>query len=506
MHDLWFLIVIGWCGVVLSVSPSASSAGAEQEASEDFLPGASGDGRRLLRREGPRNGEDRASAAADRQPELSDEEHQTRVQKCARSLRLATVSTKHKESTLEVPGVPGWTLTNLGVGQRWNGSGATKPPLYERWLQRLDNDTFAVLIDDDVASGGCSRQELCANYFEVVDATGGPKAVVSAELGLFPNEDPKTVKQYKKMRPKVFDTLNKLHLHTNLYEKYLDCSQRPSPPCRFGHIYQFVNSGFLMGPVGELKELLHEARKRIAWNDQWLITMVYFQDPERVAVDYGGILSLSTHGLNLTRLVQIEDRTAYNLERPTPWQPAPSNVSIARLGAPALNNVAKNTATGRVQCFMHLNGKPKAQLPPEWRLDPRLPSPRLHTKAKRPQQKELRALNVAKTKKRKNQVLHGRKSHKRSGQRRHAPPGQDTASDERRYGEKSHYHSPAAHRHVNVRQRGDDEEEHAWSGSKKTLGKVKTHHVRIVLPAGNDRESKRPGDETHAGDEQVANA
>eukprot|EP00746_Dinoflagellata_sp_MGD_P123089 gnl/MRDRNA2_/MRDRNA2_57811_c0_seq1.p1 gnl/MRDRNA2_/MRDRNA2_57811_c0~~gnl/MRDRNA2_/MRDRNA2_57811_c0_seq1.p1 ORF type:complete len:289 (+),score=47.06 gnl/MRDRNA2_/MRDRNA2_57811_c0_seq1:73-939(+) len=197
-------------------------------------------------------------------------------------------------------------------------------------------ESLVILTDGgDVAFGGCSQQDLLDRYQTVVHASGGAQVVVGADHWVWPYHANITKSDYndyfKARKAAVLAAFDDHDL--DLYD---------------GAEYSYVNSGFIMGPLQKVLDILTcMSRKRRGWlrekfHDQLALATCMFLRPQDVAIDYSGLLVLDYNGL-------------------------PKDSLVGR------NDAVYNTAYQRVQCFIHFNGwcpqRERARLA-EWGLGP----------------------------------------------------------------------------------------------------------------------------------------
>lgn len=267
-----------------------------------------------------------------------------------RTFRLGTVPIVTIETNLKenyrVPGVQGQQTTNYsintGQGEVWHKR-RSKNELLLRWLRSADPEQLAILIDGgDVIFGGCSEADLLERYNGTVAASGGAPLVVSAEMGCFPYQ---YLAQYDALESRKKDVLTALKRDENWIPKFADCQKSASRNAGWGKCsdppsYKFLNYGFLMGPVKNLRSMLefivaHPKNMTFPAGDQALAMEYMFDHPEEVTLDYAGVLSMSMHNMK----VGANDTTM--------------------LFSTGKNGHLVNRVTNTVQCFAHGNGNGK---------------------------------------------------------------------------------------------------------------------------------------------------
>lgn len=276
---------------------------------------------------------------------------------------IVTVNTNDDRQHFPMPGVPSKHFTNLGAGKKWDGW-RTKILMYQDWLEakvHREPDKIVILLDSgDVLFGGCTDDELRSMYDATVSVSGGAPVVMGAELYLWPF----TLVLLEKYATRSLQTRREavqqvLGLDDNSYGRYANvtlCSEFPrSSRCSTPNAYQFLNAGFIMGPVKAIHKVLAgmldtrdtwsgmspawwKAKHNVTdgWDDQGAAAEWMLSHADDVTLDYTGALSI--------QLSKMKD-------------PLRNKVLFLKDG------VVRNRVTGRVQCFVHGNGLSEEDLP-----------------------------------------------------------------------------------------------------------------------------------------------
>mmetsp|Transcript_27213 Transcript_27213/g.71850 ORF Transcript_27213/g.71850 Transcript_27213/m.71850 type:complete len:699 (+) Transcript_27213:93-2189(+) len=273
--------------------------------------------------------------------------------------------TRSKEHNMPMPGVPGRSFYNLGVGQPWDGFGS-KVDGYIAWLteqQKTSPQEIVILLDGgDIAFGGCSNEELLSRYHKVVKASNGAQVVAGAETEIYP-EALKNAARYQALEERRRNVLSAFDTDAGAYTVAVtpEAHQRhvSEHPWSENIEYAYLNSGFLMGPVSALLGVLQCVRNIApgwwdapwgsTYDDQLALTECMLHDPSMITIDYSGTIVFSTWGINQDTLQVTE-----------------------------AGNV-RNKVLGRDQCFLHFNGQCFGGLqqgcdPWNWLLDAVKPS------------------------------------------------------------------------------------------------------------------------------------
>eukprot|EP00928_Gymnodinium_smaydae_P062034 TRINITY_DN45981_c0_g1_i1.p1 TRINITY_DN45981_c0_g1~~TRINITY_DN45981_c0_g1_i1.p1 ORF type:complete len:321 (-),score=78.07 TRINITY_DN45981_c0_g1_i1:134-1096(-) len=289
-------------------------------------------------------------------------------------------------------------VANVGKGQKWDGYG-TKLIDIMYHAASLPEDTLLVYVDgNDVVWGGCSKVAFLNAYGSIVEASGA-NIVIGAEMvcGEQRCENATELPKWaldRKAKGAMLREQNSLDDFVECDSQVVPecrCDMPSDPPCRNfdytgiddddwraaqhlsllslqsnrtrgnpekdtkrhmgvpGAPFRYLNSGFIMGPAGELRSMFQWAvfhyltiKDKKTWmHDQGAIAEFWRLNPSRVALDYRGELALSLPRLS-----------------PSVLQLSSSTLSRGK--------IVKNQLLGSTpQCFIHnnvneWNGGPRA--------------------------------------------------------------------------------------------------------------------------------------------------
>jgi len=244
-------------------------------------------------------------------------------------------------------------VVNIGEGQRWVDY-RTKVELLATFLRsriaaakkwRLpdsaaDKDILVFVDGSDVFWGGCSRFDFLSAYERIVRRSGA-RIVFSAELACG-EQDCNKVPEVPSWAE---DLAGGRNLSSGFWKPYAtgckgtwtdECSAKRDcgfkAPCSVPPALKFLNSGFFMGPVKDLADMMEWTLRNYddvsVWGDQSAFSVYWLDRLDTVTLDYGGELAISLSDMR-TDLVQADRQY----------------------------DVIRNTAFNRVQCAIHANGR-----------------------------------------------------------------------------------------------------------------------------------------------------
>jgi hypothetical protein len=268
---------------------------------------------------------------------------------------VLTVDTRSDEAFVPMNGAEGLTMSNVGVHGDWS-SMLSKNEMILDWLEDQvagHHDDLVIIVDsNDMLYGGCEIDVLLSGYKRVAAASGGALIVASAELGLSPQEPKYEPQRYENLRKRQLEVMNASGLNDDPWHIRNQTRQKCKEginatgiyACSNQTGYEFMNYGFLMGPVGAMHTLVSHVVKTVQpnffetmkgflsqdkhmeeLNDQGVAAMYMFDHPDEVTLDYPMSLIASLHDMPHD-LLDVD------------------------------NGKMRNAYTKRHQCFMHFNG------------------------------------------------------------------------------------------------------------------------------------------------------
>lgn len=250
-----------------------------------------------------------------------------------------------------MPGVLRRTVLNNGaimgrhveqgnVRWRWGD----KPALFGKLLRGFASwnpNRIVVMADSlDVIFGGCTEEQMLHTYNTIVAASGGAPVVMAAEFYCFGLGFKCSL--YRNFTNRRQSVLKAYRLPDDVYSAFSACPPAPKRGehdiqyafCSSPQRYQYVNSGFMMGPARDVHRAmiywknLHTEADDLAAGDQASAHRLVLAHPDLVTLDYTGRLVLTVGGLFdvVNGVLKVNSSLIYNRE------------------------------VRRVQCFIHGNG------------------------------------------------------------------------------------------------------------------------------------------------------
>jgi len=191
-------------------------------------------------------------------------------------------------------------LVNLGMGKIWTGNYQEKITFLKSHLAKPEQkDRIVMFVDgEDVIMGGCEKAEMMEKYNKIVQKSGA-KIVFGAELWCFepPNgECPE---------PKRATWASTEYGDAELDEKLRSFQNEQSFADKTTSLIN-LNSGFFMGPADELYKMMEYSSDPKMWfklhngtdyyGDQRMYSQYWFENPDKVTLDYGAELVLTANG------------------------------------------------------------------------------------------------------------------------------------------------------------------------------------------------------------------
>jgi len=98
------------------------------------------------------------------------------------------------------------------------------------------------------------------------------------------------------------DVLSGVGVPSDWESTYADCTDPSLGPCNSSPKYMYANSGFMMGTIDALSDMIADlGTTYTGWDNRWF-NEYYLKNPATVTLDYAGDLSMSLHNMNLGNL------------------------------------------------------------------------------------------------------------------------------------------------------------------------------------------------------------
>jgi len=187
---------------------------------------------------------------------------------------------------------------------------------------------------DVLYGGGCDENTIVYKYNRIVNASGGSqKIVMAAELSPWPADLGWSYNMSSSswVEGRRTDVLSDVSVPADWESTYADCTDPSVGPCNSVPKYMYANSGFIMGTIDSLIDMIAElGTTYTGWDNRWF-NEYYLKNPATVTLDYAGDLSMSLHNMKLGSL--------------------PLEVSVNSTG----KNIQSKLTSGSI-CFLHGNG------------------------------------------------------------------------------------------------------------------------------------------------------
>lgn len=226
---------------------------------------------------------------------------------------------------------------NLGMGRSWDGFKTKFEFLLPFLENRRESDLIAFMDGADVFWGGCDMEQFFRSYHEIVNRSKAP-IVISAEIACFEQKCWKVPQV-----PSWADEMSHQNLGGGFWEDYVapDGCRSTCCPCRKPPAVEFLNSGFMIGPMGDIRDMVKWSLEHYdevsTLGDQSVLAHYWFHEGHsKITLDYAGELCLTMSDLKPFALFNLTQHGHI-------W----------------------NKAFGRKQCFIHGNGRSRG---PMWDL------------------------------------------------------------------------------------------------------------------------------------------
>lgn len=204
------------------------------------------------------------------------------------------------------------------------------------WLEAeiaVRPDRIAVVHSyGDVLYGGCALSATLHKYRQTIAASGGTQTIVmAAEVTPWPWALGWRFGKSSWAALRRTAVLEDSSLADGWADAFANCTDPAAGPCSSPPRYEFANAGLIMGPVEDIYEMLSSLGS-FGGLDNQLANEYFLNHPEKVTLDYAGVLFLSLHNMVKNGVSPVE--------------------VVQENGTKVLYSSAMNTKV----CFVHGNG------------------------------------------------------------------------------------------------------------------------------------------------------
>jgi len=167
------------------------------------------------------------------------------------------------------------------------------------WSARNSEKLIVLHASGEVLYAGCSENTIASKYNQVITASGGTqKIVLAAEVSPWPMGLAWRYDQTAGIATTQSNFLSAVGVSSTFASTYADCTNSTVGYCTSPPSYKFANGGFIMGPIGDIADMLADMYY-YADSESMLINEYFLHNPDKVALDYAGLLVLSLNNMKL---------------------------------------------------------------------------------------------------------------------------------------------------------------------------------------------------------------
>jgi hypothetical protein len=173
------------------------------------------------------------------------------------------------------------------------------------WVARNTEKMIVLHASGEVLYAGCDENTIQYKYDEIIAASGGTqKVVLAAEVSPWPADLGWRYDQTAGIATTRTGFLTTVGVTESFASTYADCSNATVGFCNTPPKYQFASSGFIMGPIGDVADMLADM---YYWSDSEnrLVNEYFLHNPDKVALDYAGVLVLSLNNMKLDASIPV---------------------------------------------------------------------------------------------------------------------------------------------------------------------------------------------------------
>jgi len=165
---------------------------------------------------------------------------------------------------------------------------------------RRAEKTMILHSSGDTLFGGCTEAQIDAKYNAIIAAAaaaGSPATIVAAaEVSPSPVDMGMkySMPKYSWTETRRTTTLSNLSIADGWASTYASCT---GSPCDRANKYRYAHAGFIMGPLEDLLAMF-EGMDLTTTSMQRFINDYYLKNPDKMTLDYGGILAMTLNDMN----------------------------------------------------------------------------------------------------------------------------------------------------------------------------------------------------------------
>jgi hypothetical protein len=176
---------------------------------------------------------------------------------------------------------------------RWTG--------LKEWLEtevaRRPDRIAVVHSYGDVLYGGCALNATLHKYRQIIAASGGTQTIVmAAEVTPWPWALGWRFGKTNWTALRRTAVLEDSSLADGWATAFANCTDPAAGPCSSPPRYEFANAGLIMGPVGDIYDMF-KTLGSFGGLDNQLANEYFLNHPEKVTLDYAGVLFFSLHNM-----------------------------------------------------------------------------------------------------------------------------------------------------------------------------------------------------------------
>jgi len=200
------------------------------------------------------------------------------------------------------------------------------------WSTRNTEKMIVVHASGEVLYAGCDENTIQYKYDEIIAASGGTqKVVLAAEVSPTSQGLAWRYSQTSSVATQQANFLSATGVDPAFASTYADCTNSTVGYCTTPASYKFANAAFIMGPIGDVAEMLADMYY-YASSESMLINEYFLHNSDKVALDYAGVLALSLNNMKLDSGIPVTVESASGTKS------------------------FKNLITGSNVCFVHGGG------------------------------------------------------------------------------------------------------------------------------------------------------
>lgn len=231
----------------------------------------------------------------------------------------------------------------------------------ENMVRRFTDRMVIVFSQGTTLYGGCIENALLWKYQQVIKASNTTANIVmAAEVSPYPEDLGWNYAMEDWVEERRQRVLNFFNVSEDWATTYANCSNTTHNRCNGPHPkYRYANSAFIMGPAYAIRDMMAGIRTYTDVENRYY-NEYFLRHPDKVTLDFAGILSMSLNNMHKNGVLPIEIRNGTYTQEVQTFNGTMHNTKVSTKPTYTIYN--KESKETSPVCFIHGDGNGFAPL------------------------------------------------------------------------------------------------------------------------------------------------